>query len=199
MQKNKKTILTGDRPTGPLHLGHYVGSLKNRVDLQQTHQQYVMIADVQALASYAGEPKALKENVLQVAFDYLAVGIDPKMSTIFIQSLIPEIAELTVYFLNLVTVSRLQRNPTVKEELKQKGFDTSIPAGFLMHPVNQAADITIVKADVVPVGEDQVPLVEQTVEIVRALTEFTVTFLKNLRRLFLRMEHASPVLMARRR
>ena len=163
----KKIILTGDRPSGPLHLGHYVGSLKNRVALQHDYQQFVMVADVQALAANAENPDKVRENVLQVCLDYLAVGIDPKVTTIFIQSLIPEIAELTVYFLNLVTVARLQRNPTVKEEIKQKGFGESVPAGFLMHPVSQAADITFVKAELVPVGEDQLPLVEQTREIVR--------------------------------
>lgn len=164
----KKVILTGDRPTGPLHLGHYVGSLKNRVALQDEYQQFVMIADVQALASNAGQPEKVRDNVLQVVYDYLAVGIDPSKTTIFAQSMIPEIAELTIYYLNLVTVARLQRNPTVKEEIKQKGFGPSIPAGFLMHPVNQAADITIFKAHLVPVGEDQLPLIEQAVEIVRS-------------------------------
>lgn len=168
MNGHKKIILTGDRPTGPLHLGHYVGSLQNRVNLQKTYNQFVMIADVQALASNAGEPKKVQENVLQVALDYLAVGIDPEQTTILIQSMIPEIAELTIYYLNLVTVARLQRNPTVKEEIKHKEFGQSIPAGFLTHPVNQAADITIFKADLVPVGEDQLPLIEQAVEIVRS-------------------------------
>lgn len=164
----KKVILTGDRPSGQLHLGHYFGSLKNRVALQHEYQQYIMIADVQALSANAQNPEKVRENILQVALDYVAVGIDPAVSTIFIQSLIPEIAELTVYFLNLVTVARLQRNPTVKEEIHQKGFGASIPAGFLMHPVNQAADITIFKANLVPVGQDQLPLVEQATEIVRA-------------------------------
>lgn len=164
----KKIILTGDRPTGPLHLGHYVGTLKNRVALQSTYNQFVMIADVQALASNASEPQKVRENILQVALDYLAVGIDPKVTTILIQSKILEIAELTMYYLNLVTVARLQRNPTVKEEIKHKGFGDSIPAGFLMHPVNQAADITIFKANIIPVGEDQMPLIEQAVEIVRS-------------------------------
>lgn len=168
MSNEKKIVLTGDRPTGPLHLGHYVGSLKNRVELQRTHKQFVLIADVQALASHLGQHDKIKDNVLQVTLDYLAVGIDPMLSTIFIQSQIPEIAELTIYYLNLVTVARLQRNPTVKDEVKQKGFGTNIPAGFLMHPVHQAADITIFNADLVPVGQDQVPLVEQTVELVRA-------------------------------
>lgn len=168
MSGQKKIILTGDRPTGPLHLGHYIGSLKNRVALQNTYTQFVMVADVQALASNAGQPEKVRDNVLQVVLDYLAVGIDPAITTILIQSMIPEIAELTVYYLNLVTVARLQRNPTVKEEIKHKGFGETIPAGFLTHPVNQAADITIFKANIVPVGEDQLPLIEQAVEIVRS-------------------------------
>ncbi|MFH0898768.1 MAG: tryptophan--tRNA ligase [bacterium] len=163
----KKIILTGDRPTGPLHLGHFVGSLQKRVELQETHEQFVMIADVQALTDNFERPEKVRDNVLQVALDYLAVGIDPAKTTIFIQSLIPEIAELTVFFLNLVTVARLERNPTVKDEIQQKGFEKSIPAGFLMYPVSQAADITFVKADFVPVGQDQLPMIEQTVEIVR--------------------------------
>lgn len=164
----KKVILTGDRPSGALHLGHYLGSLKNRVALQDTYDQFVMIADVQALAANAGEPQKVRENILQVALDYLAVGINPQTTTIFIQSMIPEVAELTVYFLNLVTVARLQRNPTVKEEMKQKGFESSIPAGFLMHPINQAADIAIFKANLVPVGQDQLPMIEQAAELVRS-------------------------------
>jgi tryptophanyl-tRNA synthetase len=168
MNGQKKNILTGDRPSGPLHLGHYVGSLKNRVELQSTYNQYVMIADVQAIASNAGNPSKVRENVLQVALDYLAVGIDPQQSTILLQSMIPEIAELTIYYLNLVTLARLQRNPTVKEELRQKGLEESIPVGFLTHPINQAADITAFKASLVPVGEDQLPLIEQAVEIVRS-------------------------------
>jgi len=164
---DKKIILTGDRPTGPLHLGHFVGSLKNRVELQSKYQQFVMIADIQALTDNFENPQKVRDNVLQVALDYLAVGIDPELSTIFIQSLIPEIAELTILYLNLVTVARLERNPTVKDEIKQKGFEKSIPAGFLTYPVSQAADITFAKADYVPVGKDQLPMIEQTVEIVR--------------------------------
>ena len=132
----KKIILTGDRPSGPLHLGHYVGSLKNRVAMQYDHQQYVMIADVQALSANAENPEKVRENTLEVMLDYLAVGIDPKVSTIFLQSMIPEIAELTIYFFNLVTIARLQRNPTVKDESRQKGFGASVPAGFFMHPVS---------------------------------------------------------------
>ncbi len=137
--------LTGDRPTGPLHLGHYVGSLLNRLVLQDTHKQYVMIADVQALTDNFDKPEKVRENVLQVAYDYLAVGIDPEKTTIFIQSMIPEIAELTIFYLNLVTVNRLQRNPTVKTEIQQKGFGSKLTAGFLCYPVSQAADITFKK------------------------------------------------------
>jgi len=168
MSAQKKTILTGDRPTGPLHLGHYIGSLKNRVALQHTHNQFILIADLQALASKAGEIEAVRENVTQVVLDYLAVGIDPNVSTIYVQSMIPETAELTVMYLNLVTVARLQRNPTVKEELEQKSFKEHVTAGFLMHPVHQAADITLFKANLVPVGEDQLPLIEQCRELVRS-------------------------------
>lgn len=166
-EQKKSIVLTGDRPTGPLHLGHYVGSLANRLVLQQEYQQYVMIADVQALTDNYENPQKVRDNVLEVALDYLAVGIDPSKSTIFIQSMIPEIAELTIFYLNLVTVNRLKRNPTVKTEIQQKSFGESIPAGFLMYPVSQAADITIVKANLVPVGEDQLPMIEQTNEIVR--------------------------------
>jgi tryptophanyl-tRNA synthetase len=161
-------VLTGDRPTGPLHLGHYVGSLANRLILQEKFKQYVMLADVQALTDNYENPEKVRDNVFQVTLDYLAVGIDPTKTTIFIQSQIPEIAELTIFYLNLVTVARLQRNPTVKTEIQQKGFGSSIPAGFFMYPVSQAADITFVKAKYVPVGEDQLPMIEQTNEIVRA-------------------------------
>ena len=167
MSARKKLILTGDRPTGPLHLGHYVGSLKNRVELQNTCDQFVMIADVQALTDNAENPEKVRENVLQVALDYLAVGINPAQSTIFIQSLIPALFELTVYYLNLVTWNRLKHNPTVKQEIVQKGYGESVPAGFMVYPVSQAADITAFKADLVPVGEDQLPMIEQTNEIVR--------------------------------
>jgi tryptophanyl-tRNA synthetase len=162
-----KTILTGDRPTGPLHLGHYVGSLENRVELQREYATYVLIADVQALTDHADGPERVRRNVLEVALDYLAVGIDPAVATIVVQSGVPELAELTVYYLNLVTVARLGRNPTVKEEMQQKGFGAEVPAGFFVYPVSQAADITAFKADVVPVGEDQLPMIEQAVEIVR--------------------------------
>ena len=163
----KKRILTGDRPTGKLHLGHYIGSLQNRVKLQHEFEQYVMIADVQALTDNFEDPGKITENVFEVAKDYLSVGIDPKITTILIQSQIPEIAELTVYYLNLVTLGRLERNPTVKSEIQQKGYDDSIPAGFFCYPVSQAADITIFQAEVIPVGDDQVPMIEQTNEIVR--------------------------------
>lgn len=160
-------ILTGDRPTGPLHLGHYVGSLKNRIALQEDHTQYVMIADIQALTDHYDRPEKVRESVVEVMLDYLAVGIDPRKTTVFLQSAIPEIAELTILYLNLVTVNRLRRNPTVKTEIQQKGFGDNVHAGFLMYPVHQAADITIVKATLVPVGEDQLPMIEQTNELVR--------------------------------
>lgn len=163
----KKRILTGDRPTGRLHLGHLVGSLQNRVKLQDEYDQLVMIADVQALTDNFSEPQKVRDNVREVALDYLMVGIDPAKTTIFIQSLIPEIAELTIYYLNLVTLERVLRNPTVKDEIKQKGFGKQVPAGFAMYPVSQAADITFCRANLVPVGEDQVPMIEQTREIVR--------------------------------
>ncbi len=163
----KKVILTGDRPTGKMHLGHYIGSLANRIKLQHDYNQFVMIADIQALTDNFENPAKVTENVYEVALDYLAIGIDPNISTIFIQSKIPEIAELTVLYLNLVSLGRLERNPTVKNEIQQKGFGESIPAGFFCYPISQAADITIVKAEVVPVGEDQIPMIEQTNEIVR--------------------------------
>ena len=163
----RKRILTGDRPTGRLHLGHYVGSLVNRVALQEAYETFVLIADVQALTDHFEHPEILQQNIREVVKDYLAVGIDPEKSTLLVQSLIPEIAELAVYYLNLVTVARLQRNPTVKDEMQQKGFVQNLPAGFLVYPVHQAADITIFNADLVPVGKDQLPMIEQTVEIVR--------------------------------
>ena len=167
MSARKKVVLTGDRPTGPLHLGHYVGSLKNRIELQNSCDQFVMIADAQALTDHADQPEKVRENVLQVALDYLAVGIDPAKTTIFIQSLIPALYELTAYYLNLVTWNRLKHNPTVKQEIVQKGYGESVPAGFMVYPVSQAADITAFRADLVPVGEDQLPMIEQTNEIVR--------------------------------
>ncbi len=168
-------ILTGDRPTGPLHLGHYVGSLASRVTLQHEYKQYVMIADMQAMTDNYENPTKVRDNVFEVALDYLAVGIDPKLTTIFIQSMIPQIAELTIYYLNLVTVNRLKRNPTVKAEIQQKGFGEHLPAGFFMYPVHQAADITVVKGNLVPVGEDQLPMIEQTNEIVRSFNRIYKT------------------------
>ncbi|MEE6725171.1 tryptophan--tRNA ligase [Pediococcus acidilactici] len=166
----KKVILTGDRPTGKLHIGHYVGSLKNRVQLQNTgdYDTFIMIADMQALTDNARDPEKIHNSLIQVALDYLAVGIDPAKSTIFVQSQIPALSELTQHYMNLVSVSRLERNPTVKTEIKQKAFGQSIPAGFLTYPVSQAADITAFKADTVPVGDDQEPMLEQTREIVRS-------------------------------
>lgn len=166
----KKRILTGDRPTGRLHIGHYVGSLKQRVELQNSgeYESFIMIADMQALTDNFKNPEKIKENLIEVALDYLAVGIDPKRSTIFVQSQIPELCELTFYFMNLVTVARLERNPTVKSEIKQKDFGKSIPTGFFTYPISQAADILIVNADVVPVGEDQLPMIELTREIAQS-------------------------------
>lgn len=176
-RKNNKThiILTGDRPTGPLHLGHYVGSLRNRVELQHKYKQFVLIADAQALTDNAKNPEKVRKNILEVALDYLAVGIEPKLTTIFIQSLVPQLYELTAYYMNLVTLGRLQRNPTVKEEIRERGFGASIPVGFLSYPVSQAADITAFKADLVPVGEDQLPVLEQTTEIVRVFNRIYKT------------------------
>jgi tryptophanyl-tRNA synthetase len=160
-------ILTGDRPTGPLHLGHFVGSLRNRVAYQHDYKQFIMLADAQALTDNMDDTNKVHRNVVEVALDYLAVGIDPAKSTILIQSQIPELAELTFYYLNLVTVARLERNPTVKTEIALRGFERDIPAGFLTYPASQAADISAFKAAIVPVGEDQIPMIEQTNEIVR--------------------------------
>jgi tryptophanyl-tRNA synthetase len=162
-----KRILTGDRPTGPLHLGHYVGSLKNRVKLQDEYDTYVLIADIQALTDNFEHPEMLEANVMEVALDYLAVGLDPNTVKIVVQSMVPELTELTIYFMNLVTVATLERNPTLKSEIQQKNFTKGIPVGFYTYPISQAADITIFKADLVPVGEDQLPMIEQTREIVR--------------------------------
>ena len=165
-----KIILTGDRPTGRLHIGHYVGSLKRRVELQNSGEYdkiFIMIADAQALTDNADNPEKVRQNIIEVALDYLSVGLDPAKSTLFIQSQIPELTELTFYYSNLVTVSRLQRNPTVKSEIQMRGFETSIPVGFFTYPISQAADITAFKATTVPVGEDQLPMLEQTKEIVR--------------------------------
>ena len=165
-----KIILTGDRPTGRLHVGHYVGSLRRRVELQDSgefEQIFIMIADAQALTDNAENPEKIRSNVVEVALDYLSVGLDPEKITILIQSRIPELTELTQYYSNLVTVSRLQRNPTVKSEIQMRNFETSIPVGFFCYPISQAADITAFKATTVPVGEDQEPMIEQTREIVR--------------------------------
>ncbi len=166
----EKVILTGDRPTGRLHIGHYVGSLRRRVELQNTGEYksiYIMIADAQALTDNFDNPAKVRKNIAEVALDYLGVGIDPKLCTVFIQSLIPELTELTFYYMNLVTVSRLQRNPTVKSEIALRNFEASIPAGFLCYPISQTADITAFKATTVPVGDDQLPMIEQAKEIVR--------------------------------
>ncbi|MBQ4521672.1 MAG: tryptophan--tRNA ligase [Lachnospiraceae bacterium] len=165
-----KVILTGDRPTGRLHLGHYVGSLKRRVELQNSgefEKIFIMIADAQALTDNADNPEKIRQNIIEVALDYLACGLDPEKSTLFIQSQVPELCELSFYYMNLVTVSRLQRNPTVKSEIQLRNFETSIPVGFFTYPISQAADITAFKATTVPVGEDQLPMLEQTKEIVR--------------------------------
>ena len=169
--ENKKIILTGDRPTGHLHLGHFVGSLKRRIELQNKgdyDEYYVMLADAQALTDNFGNVQKVKDNVLQVALDYLAVGLDPNKVTFFVQSEVSELTEFTFYYMNLVTLARLERNPTVKEELKSKDFSNAIPMGFLTYPVSQAADITAFNATIIPVGDDQLPMIEQTREIVRS-------------------------------
>lgn len=165
----KPVILTGDRTTGPLHLGHYVGSLRNRLAFQDSHEQFLLLADAQALTDNAHDPARVAANVVEVAVDYLAVGIDPARTTICVQSHLPALAELTMLYANFVTVSRLERNPTIKDEIQQRGFARDIPAGFLCYPVAQAADITAFRATVVPVGEDQAPLVELTNEVVRRI------------------------------
>lgn len=168
---NKKIILTGERPTGRLHLGHFVGTLKNRIKIQEEgnyDEMYIMIADSQALTDNADNPEKIRENIIEVALDYLSIGLDPKKVTIFLQSQVSALTELTFYYSNLVTVSRLQRNPTVKNEIKMKNFEANIPAGFFTYPISQAADITAFKANIVPVGEDQLPMIEQTREIVRS-------------------------------
>lgn len=173
MKKDIITALTGDRPTGKLHLGHYVGSIKNRIKLQdEVDNSYYMVADIQALTSNADNPDKVRDNVLEVVLDNLACGLNPKKTIFFIQSQIPEIAELTVLFLNLVTLSRLKRNPTVKDEMRDKGYGEDVPAGFLMHPISQAADILFCKTTIVPVGEDQKPMIEQTNEIVDSFNRF---------------------------
>ena len=166
---SEKIILTGDRPTGRLHVGHYAGSLRRRVELQNSGEYskiFIMIADAQALTDNAENPEKVRQNIVEVALDYLSAGIDPARSNILIQSQIPELTELTCYYMNLVTVSRLQRNPTVKSEIQMRNFETSIPVGFFCYPISQAADITAFRATTVPVGEDQLPMLEQTKEIV---------------------------------
>ena len=170
---NKKVILTGDRPTGKLHIGHYVGSLKKRVELQNSgeYETFIMIADTQALTDNAKNPEKVRNNVLQVALDYLSAGIDPSKTTIFVQSQIPQLPELAMYYANLVSISRLERNPTVKTEIKQKNFGEGVPSGFVFYPISQAADITAFKATHVPVGEDQMPMIELTREISRSFNQ----------------------------
>ena len=173
MAKDKKIVLTGDRPTGKLHLGHFVGSIQNRVKLQkEVDKSFYMVADIQALASNADNPEKIRDSVLEVVLDNLACGLDPKKTTMFIQSEVPEIAELTVLFLNLVTLARLKRNPTVKDEMRDKGYGEDVPVGFLMHPISQAADILFCHGNLVPVGEDQKPMIEQTNEIVDDFNRF---------------------------
>ena len=170
----KKIILTGDRPTGRLHLGHYVGSLKRRVELQNSGEYdeiYIMIADAQALTDNMDNPEKIRQNIIEVALDYMACGLDPEKTVMFVQSEVPQLFEMTVYYMNLVTVSRLQRNPTVKAEIQMRNFETSIPVGFFTYPISQAADITAFQATTVPVGEDQEPMLEQTREIVRKFNE----------------------------
>lgn len=174
----KKRILTGDRPSGKLHLGHFVGSLVNRVKLQDEYEQYVLIADVQALTDNFADPQTVADSVRELLLDYVACGIDPTKTTIVVQSRIPAIAELTIFYMNLVSLNRVLRNPTVKAEIEQKGFGESVPAGFAMYPVSQAADITAFDADLVPVGDDQLPMIEQTREIVRKFNSLYGTVLK---------------------
>lgn len=173
MSKESKIVLTGDRPTGKLHLGHFVGSIQNRIKLQnEADKSFYMIADIQGLTDNANNPQKVRDNVIEVVIDNLACGLDPKKTTMFIQSEIPEIAELTVIFLNLVTLARLKRNPTVKDEMKQKGFGEDVPAGFLCYPVSQAADILFAQANLIPVGEDQLPVIEQANEIVDTFNRY---------------------------
>lgn len=181
----KKTILTGDRPTGRLHLGHYVGSLRNRVELQNSgnYNMYVFIADMQALTDNAKNPQKVKDNVIQVALDYLSVGLTPEKTCIFIQSQIPALSELTMYYQNLVSLSRLKRNPTIKTEIKERGFGETIPVGFLTYPISQCADITAFDADLVPVGEDQSPILEQDLEIIKTFNTIYGNTLKEPKQL----------------
>ncbi|MFI7460581.1 tryptophan--tRNA ligase [Staphylococcus warneri] len=173
----KENLLTGDRPTGKLHIGHYIGSLKKRVEIQDQFNNFIMIADQQALTDNAKNPEKIQNSLIEVILDYLSVDIDPIKSNIFVQSQIPELSELTMHYLNLVSVSRLKRNPTVKNEMKEKNFGDSVPTGFFIYPVSQAADITAFKASIVPVGEDQIPMIEQTNEIVKT---FNNTYKQNV-------------------
>jgi tryptophanyl-tRNA synthetase len=169
LPKAREVVLTGDRPTGPLHLGHYAGSLRSRIALQTTHDQTILVADLQALTDNSGRAADVHRNVTEIVLDYLAVGIDPELNAIALQSAMPELSELTMLYLNLVTVARLERNPTVRAEMTARGFDRELPAGFLTYPISQAADITALRATLVPVGDDQLPMIEQTNEIVRRL------------------------------
>lgn len=177
----KKRILTGDRPTGRLHIGHYVGSLANRVKLQDEYDTYVLIADLQALTDNFEKPEEVAKNVKELVIDYISIGLDPKKVTFVVQSQVPALSELTFYYMNLVTLARLERNPTVKDEMKQKGYGTNVPMGFLTYPVSQAADITGFAADLVPVGEDQLPVIEQTNEIVEKFNRLYGKTLKKAR------------------
>ena len=181
----RKTILTGDRPTGKLHLGHYAGSLRNRVELQNSgkYDMYVFIADMQALTDNAKNPQKIRDNIIEVALDYLSVGLDPEKTCIFVQSQIPALSELTMYYMNLVSLARLKRNPTIKSEIKERGFGETIPVGFLSYPISQAADITAFDADLVPVGEDQAPILEQDIEIVRTFNSIYGKTLKEPKQL----------------
>ena len=181
----RKTILTGDRPPGKLHLGHYAGSLRNRVELQNSgkYDMYVFIADMQALTDNAKNPQKIRDNIIEVALDYLSVGLDPEKTCIFVQSQIPALSELTMYYMNLVSLARLKRNPTIKSEIKERGFGETIPVGFLTYPISQAADITAFDADLVPVGEDQAPILEQDIEIVRTFNSIYGKTLKEPKQL----------------
>lgn len=181
----RKTILTGDRPTGKLHLGHFAGSLRNRVELQNSgkYDMYVFIADMQALTDNAKNPQKIRDNIIEVALDYLSVGLDPEKTCIFVQSQIPALPELTMYYMNLVSLARLKRNPTIKSEIKERGFGETIPVGFLTYPISQAADITAFDADLVPVGEDQAPILEQDIEIVRTFNSIYGKTLKEPKQL----------------
>lgn len=181
----RKTILTGDRPTGKLHLGHYAGSLRNRVELQNSgkYDMYVFIADMQALTDNAKNPQKIRDNIIEVALDYLSVGLDPEKTCIFVQSQIPALSELTMYYMNLVSLARLKRNPTIKSEIKERGFGETVPVGFLTYPISQAADITAFDADLVPVGEDQAPILEQDIEIVRTFNSIYGKTLKEPKQL----------------